>query len=189
MLPGTRQATARHSAPVSGTARCGCPIEIIRTRMSVSPAAARSPDKRATLGRRCQHRDFRHARNGAGRFGIAQRCPWRPTRRDGSLRAGRAARGSRSSSSGSSVALRPRSTARTNTHALAASIKLASIRADAGNVQRVRRVGRRQQPPGARRRRDGKSSRTGAPVPATPGIARSPSIAARPPVQRERARR
>jgi hypothetical protein len=42
--PGMRVATARQSAPVSGVARCACPFDIMRTAISMSPAASLRPD-------------------------------------------------------------------------------------------------------------------------------------------------
>ncbi len=44
-LPGTRHPTARHSAPVSGTARCGCPTDMVRARMSIDDAGKIWPDR------------------------------------------------------------------------------------------------------------------------------------------------
>ena len=85
-----------------------------------------------------------------------------------------------SSDSGSSFPVRPISRARTNTQGLAASAIDTSIDPMPGisSQSLTRPVGNRPMvadPPGAR-----KSNRTGAPVPATPGMARSPSVAARP---------
>ena len=62
-LPANRDATARHIAPVSGTARWGWPIEIMRTVRSAASAASDSPA--SVDARRCgavDHRDFRDTR-------------------------------------------------------------------------------------------------------------------------------
>ena len=42
--PGTRVATARHMAPVMGEARCGWPLEMKRTAISMSAALSSLPD-------------------------------------------------------------------------------------------------------------------------------------------------
>ena len=177
MLPGTRHATARHSAPVSGTARCGWPTEIIRTRMSVSSGASRGP--RACATRRA-------------------RRPSRPWGRPGSRRPRRRRRNSHRDGCGAADRLerveqgrvplqrvrqlgrgagRDRRRARTRTgwrrRSCCASIRPSpatssmSVARPLGSSRPVRA------PAGS-----AKSSRIGAPVPATPSSARSPATAA-----------
>ena len=164
---------------VSGSARCGWLLEIMRTARSQSsaridsPASVRHGDGAATSPIDGDVMRARAAAASAVTPIATDACS-----RIASSRAISAA--SASIAAGNSAPLRPRSAARRNTHALAASTQLASMRPTPGTSNRstVRPVGSSRPvmaPPGAR-----KSRRIGLPVPATPGIARSPSSMLRP---------
>ena len=45
IVPATRAATARQTAPVIGTARCGWPTEIMRMLMSIASAESGQPER------------------------------------------------------------------------------------------------------------------------------------------------
>ena len=61
MEPGTRVATARQSAPVSGVARCAWPFDIMRTAMSMSAGASLRPDSTVIADGRRHEGDEGHA--------------------------------------------------------------------------------------------------------------------------------
>ena len=122
--------------------------------------------------------DHRHLGNAGGRGA----GPWHRRRRGGSLPSARGTPASFSRSPGSSVPVLPSAAAATKTHGLAASIRLASIARDRVSSRRCP-VGSSRPvlaPPGSRN-----SSLIGAAVPATPSIAKSPSAASAPPLDRE----
>ncbi len=159
-------ATAVHSDAVSGGARCGCPFDRNRAVRSIWPP--RSARRQGGRVHRRRHEADDRDRGDGSCLGVVAR----DAHGDGGLAPDRLAAGhragSRSRSSGSSRPGHPQVRARTNTHALAASIMEHFDQADAGHVQPIRRgcPGTRPvvAPPGAR-----KSSRTGAPVPASRG--------------------
>ena len=178
-VPAMRAATAMHSERVSGSARCTCPRAIMRAVRSTLPALIGSPESSvASTGGATKPMaglDSLPAASVTSRaIPIATHAALRIAASFciTSLLA--------SSASGSSMPLNPRSRARTNTHELAASTIDTSILPTPGtsSVSRTLPVGSSLPvvaPPG-----DKNSSRTGAPVPETPGMATSPSTAALP---------
>ena len=184
-LPGMRLATARHSAPVMGTARCGWPEDIILTIRSTSAASTCRPER------------VRDAYGGAvmATNGIplpaaaASRLPAMPIATEAACRIAskwRRATASASSSAGSSRPVLPKEAAATKTQGLPASTieTLTDPSPATSRTVVAEPSGSRRPvaaPPGCT-----KSRRMGAPVPLTPSIERSPSTRTWPPWKRKR---
>ena len=185
-LPSMRAATAMHNDTVSGSARCGWPLDNMRpVRSTVSPLMVSPDNDGASCGPETK------PTKGTTRFCAASAASLpMPIAIDAAIRilpslASKSA--DASSASGSSVPVNPRSAAFRKQQALAASTSEARIFPTPGtsSVSTTLPVGSNLPvvaPPGSRN-----SSLTGEPVPDTPGISRSPSTADMPSSSAKRA--